>query len=546
MIPIPKEVLQVAAVLQAAGFEAYAVGGCVRDMLLGRVPKDWDVATNAKPEQVQKLFASALIAPESKDATVYENEFGTVGVKTASEDPRLKVIEVTTYRIEGKYSDYRHPDEVKFAKTIEEDLARRDFTCNAMALKITPPASLRQPELLRKSKQAGEALRAGNYPTFAKASAGKQLPITNEYEIVDPYGGQADLEKGIIRAVGEAVERFEEDALRLLRAVRFAAELGDFSAQGGPASGWQIEPKTAQAIRERAGLLGAIAKERVRDEFVKMIMTPRAAAGVFLLEEFGLLGFILPELRESIGVSQDKHHIYGVFEHLVRSLDYAAKEGYSLEVRLASLLHDMGKPKTKRTDKTGSTFYNHEMVGARMAGRVLDRLHFSREVIEKVVHLVRYHMFYYNVGEVSPAGVRRFLVRVGVDAIDDLFQVREADRIGSGVPKAVPYKLRHFKFMIDKVRHDPISAKMLAVNGTDLMNNLNIPPSPRLGRVLAALLEEVIDDPARNVREDLLVRAQALNALTDKQLEELAAKSKEKQALVESEVEEDMKQKHRV
>lgn len=542
-IDIPKEVLQIAAVLETAGFEAYAVGGAVRDMFLARrttrgelvEPKDWDVATNATPDKIQELF------PDS----VYENQFGTVGVKvkkskvksqkskvdsdTEEVETATEIVEVTTYRIEGKYSDNRHPDEVKFAKTIEEDLSRRDFTVNAMALALHADINVLNDVNVVDGKLRKDHLEQ------AQRSNKRSDPTSSAIELVDPCGGREDLEKGIIRAVGDAGARFEEDALRLLRAVRFAAEL-DF----------RIEPETAKAIRERAGLLGTIAKERVRDEFVKMIMTERAADGIFRLEEYGLLGFILPELREGIGVSQDKHHIYGVFEHLVRSLDYAAKEDYSLEVRLASLLHDMGKPKTKRVDKSGATFYNHEMVGAKMAGRALERLHFPKDLIEKVVHLVRYHMFYYNVGEVSPAGVRRFLVRVGVDSIDDLFRVREADRIGSGVPKAVPYKLRHLKFMIDKVRHDPLSPKMLKVNGTDLMTELGIPPGPRLGAVLAALLEEVIDDPEKNEKSMLLKRAKELDALSEEELVGLAKKAKEKQAAVEAEVEEGMKQKHRV
>lgn len=503
---IPKEVLQIAAVLESAGFEAYAVGGAVRDIMLNREPKDWDVATNATPDKVQELF------PDS----VYENDFGTVGVKVRiknnelrigngsekgnGEEERVEIIEITTYRIEGKYTDKRHPDEIRFAKKIEDDLARRDFTVNALALNLCgQPASV------------------------------------EDCELVDSYNGKEDLANKLIRAVGNPGERLEEDALRLMRAVRFATEL-DF----------KIEPQTMKAIRERAGLLGSIAKERVRDELVKMIMSERAAEGIFMLEEMGLLGFVLPELRDGIGVSQDKHHIYGVFEHLVRSLDYAAKQNYSLEVRLASLLHDMGKPKTKRTDKDGSTFYNHEIVGAKMAKRTLERLHFSNNLIDRVVHLVRYHMFYYNVNEVSPAGVRRFLIRVGVENIDDLFQVREADRIGSGVPKAVPYKLRHMKFMIDKVRHDPLSAKMLKVNGTDLMEELKIQPSPRLGQIISALLEEVLDEPDKNNRELLLERAKELNSMSDGELQEMAQKSKEKQAILEAEAEEEMKQKHHV
>ena len=225
----------------------------------------------------------------------------------------------------------------------------------------------------------------------------------------------------------------------------------------------------------RAGL-EVIAKERVRDELEKIIMSPGAAKGIILLEELGLLQYVLPELREGLGVDQNKHHIYTIFEHSIRSLDYATKQNYSFEVRMASLLHDVGKTRAKDGSGPDATFYQHEYIGAKMAARALDRLRFSKETAEKIAHLVRRHMFYYNVGEISDAGVRRFLVRVGPENIDDLLKVREADRIGSGVKKAIPYKLRHLLFMIEKVKHDPLSPKMLKVNGDDIMKILNIPP----------------------------------------------------------------------
>ncbi len=476
---IPVEVKKIAQTLERKGFEAYLVGGCVRDMLLTREPKDWDIATNAKPTEVQKLF------PDS----VYENDFGTVGVKTESEDPRLKVVEVTTYRLEGRYTDKRHPDEVKFAETIEEDLSRRDFTVNAIARRL-------------------------------------------DGEEVDPFGGAKDLKAGILKTVGLPEERFNEDALRLLRAVRLATELG-----------LEIEFNTRRAIEKQAGLLEAIAKERIRDEFTKLIMSDNAARGVILLEELDLLRYILPELREGIGVSQDKHHIYTVFEHSVRSLDYAAKKNYSLEVRLAALLHDIGKPRTKAGESPNSTFYNHEMVGAKMALKALDRLRFSKDTIELTTHLVRYHMFYYNAGEVSPAGVRRFLVRVGPENVDDLIKVREADRIGSGVPKAVPYKLRHMLFMIEKVKRDPLSPKMLKLNGEDVMRLLKAPPGPKVGQVLNILLEDVLDDPKRNSEEYLEARAKELGGLSENELQKLAVKAREKKEEAETEAEEEIKKK---
>ncbi len=481
-ISVPEEVGAVAKALAAAGFEAYLVGGCVRDMLLDREPKDWDVATDARPEEIQHIFPD----------TVYENAFGTVGVKTASEDSRYKVIEVTTYRIEGKYTDQRHPDEVKFASNIKDDLSRRDFTVNAMAMDM-------------------------------------------KGEVIDPFSGRRDLRDRIIRTVGAAAERFSEDALRLMRAVRFAVEL-DF----------EIEANTRRAIETLAGGLEAIAKERVRDELSKILMTRDAAKGIILLEELDLLRYVLPELREGIGVGQNKHHIYTVFEHNVRALDYTAREDYPLPVRMAALLHDVGKPKVKRGDGPDSTFYQHEYIGAKMAVRMLDRLRYPREFIEQVAHLVRMHMFYYDTGVISPAGVRRFVARVGTENIDDLLKVREADRIGSGVKKAVPYRLRHLLFMIEKVKHDPLSPKMLALRGDDLMALLGIPPSPRVGWILNALLEEVFDDPARNEREYLAKRAMELNKLGDDELKGLFAQAQAKKQEVEEEIEGAIKKRHRV
>ncbi len=478
----PEVVADVCKVLIEAGFEAYLVGGCVRDMLLGREPKDWDVTTNATPEQIQGLFADS----------VYENDFGTVGIKTESEDPKIKVVEVTTYRIEGKYTDKRHPDEVRFAKTVEEDLSRRDFTVNAMAL--APDGAL-----------------------------------------IDPYGGELDLAERTIRTVGDPKARFDEDSLRLMRAVRFSAEL-DF----------EIEFNTRRAIENRSRGLEVITKERIRDELVKVIMAPHAAKGIIMLEELGLLGYVLPELREGIGVGQNKHHVYSVFEHNVRALDYAARRGYSLAVRMASLLHDVGKPKAKRGEGSDSTFYQHEYIGAKMALKALDRLRFPRDFTEYVAHLVRWHMFYYDVGSVSPAGVRRFIVRVGPENIDDLLRVREADRIGSGVEKAVPYRLRHFLFMIEKVKHDPIAPKMLALRGDELMEVLGIGPGPRVGWILNALLEEVLDDPGKNKKETLAARAKELEGMSDGELRKLMERAKAKKEEVELAQEEEMKKEFKV
>ncbi len=488
---VPEEIILVADKLAANGYQAYLVGGCVRDLLMENPPaggpKDWDITTDAKPEEIQKLFPN----------NVYENKFGTVAVKTDSDDERLKIIEITTFRLEGKYTDKRHPDEVKFAKTVEEDLSRRDFTCNAMALKI------------------------------------ENLKL--KIELIDPFNGQEDIKNKIIRAVGEPEKRFNEDALRLMRAIRFSVQLG-----------FDIEEKTFAALKKESGLIEMIAKERIRDEFLKIIMAPMAKKGIELLEETGLLKYIAPELREGINNGQNKHHIYTIWEHNLRALDYAVKKNYDLEIRLASLFHDVGKPNTKAGEGSDCTFYNHEVVGAKITARIVDRLHFPKDIAEKVIHLVRYHLFYYNVGEVTESGVRRFLSRVGAENVDDLIKVREADRIGSGVPKAVPYKLRHLLFMIEKVKRDPISPKMLKVNGEDVMKILNIKPGPIVGKILSILLDDVIDGPEKNRIKNLELRIKELGELSDSELENSAKKARGKKDEFESGIEEEIKRKYYV
>ncbi len=498
-INLPSEIQDISKKLQKAGHSAYLVGGCVRDILIGRTPKDWDVATNAKPEEIQELFPGSI----------YENKFGTVAVKLPTiNDLRLttKIVEITTFRLEGKYTDKRHPDEIKFAKTIEEDLARRDFTINAIALLLT----------------------------------NGQLPMANDNreslvisrKFVDPFNGQKDIKNKIIRAVGNPKERFNEDALRMMRAVRFATELN-----------FAIEEKSAMAIKKESGLLKMIAKERIRDELIKITTNEYAKIGIQNLENLGLLKYVIPELREGIGVGQNKHHIYTVWEHNLRALDYAAKNNYSLEVCLASLLHDVGKPKTKVGNGLNSTFYNHEIIGAKMTNKILDRLHFSNNTAEKIIHLVRFHLFYYNVGEVTEAGVRRFLRRVGPENVDDFIKVREADRIGSGVPKAIPYKIRHLLFMIEKVKRDPISPKMLKINGFKVMKIAKIKPSPKVGQLLSILLDEVIESPKKNTKDDLELRIKDLGKLSDGELEKLTKAAREKKEEFESGAEENMKKK---
>ncbi|MBI4919850.1 HD domain-containing protein [Candidatus Azambacteria bacterium] len=472
---LPKEVKKIIADLNESGFEAYAVGGCVRDFILNREPYDWDVATNAKPEEIQKIFRKS----------VYENNFGTVAVNTESENETLKIVEITTFRVEEKYTDKRHPDAVKFASKLEDDLARRDFTINAMALGVT--SGKRQ------------AARINN-----------MSHVANHMSLIDPFGGQKDIADKIIRTVGNADERFNEDALRLMRAVRFAAQLN-----------FSIEEKTAEAIKKNSNDLVAISKERIRDEFAKIIMAENAKTGIEMLREYGLLKHVLPELDEGWQVGQNKHHIYTVWEHNLLALDWAVKNNYKLENRVAALLHDIGKPRTKRGEGPDSTFYNHEVVGAKMTAKILERLKFSKKFIEKVVLLVRYHLFYYNVEEVSESSVRRLVKNVGPENIDDLLEVRIADRKGSGVPKAEPYKLRHLRAIIEKVSRDPISVKMLKINGDILMKELKLKPGPKIGHILNILLDEIIENPKNNKKDYLLKRAAELNEEPLEKLEKM-------------------------
>ncbi len=469
---IPKEIQQILKILQNSGYEAYIVGGCVRDLLRNKQPNDWDLTTNAKPEEIQEVFNLAGFK------TFYENSFGTVSVLTGSEQETLKEIEITPFRTEAKYSDKRHPDQVTFVKTLKQDLSRRDFTINALAL-------------TEKNKTI---------------------------EVIDLFSGQEYLQNKIIKAVGVPVERFSEDALRMMRAVRFAVCLDE--------TPWTIEEKTHQAIAKNANLLNEIAKERLKEELSKILMSKNGAKGIELLRELGLLQYIIPELLEGFGIGQNKHHIYEIYQHNLLSLEYACKKGFSFEVRVAALLHDIAKPRTKSGEGENASFYGHEIVGAKMAKKILENLKFPKKEIEKITKLVRYHLFYYNVDEVGEASVRRLLRNVGPDLIEELLQVRMSDRIGSGVPKAEPYKLRHLKYLLEKVVKDPISPKMLKVNGQTIMETLQIRPGQKVGQILSIVLSYVLTDPAKNTLDFLLGEITRLGALSDQELSKLAQNAK--------------------
>lgn len=464
---IPPVILRVHATLKSSGYEAWLVGGCVRDLLIGKKPKDWDITTNARPDDIQRIF----------DETFYENDYGTVGVVTDSEDPDLKVVEVTPYRIEGKYSNARHPDEVSFSDKLEDDLERRDFTINAIAYD----------------------------------------PETGT--LVDTNGGEEDLRRRIIVTVGDPYARFEEDALRMLRAIRLSAEL-DFA----------IDAVTTAGIATHAGQLAKISAERIRDEFTKILMSPRPMQALYVAQKLGILKFIAPELEEGIGCEQNQAHSFDVFEHLLRSLQHAADKGWPLEVRLAALFHDVGKPATREwsEEKGDWTFHGHDVVSARMARKILSRLHFPGETAETVVLLIRWHMFFSDPDQITLAAVRRTIARVGQQHIEHLLDLRVCDRIGTGRPKEHPFRLRKYMSMIDEAMRDPVSVGMLKIDGRQLMEQTGEAPGPRIGWILHALLEEVLDDPAKNTEEYMAARSQELARATDIELRELGEAGKDK------------------
>ena len=354
-------------------------------------------------------------------------------------------------------------------------------------------------------------------------------------KIIDLFHGQEDLKNKIIQTVGNAEERFSEDALRLMRAARFATTLGE---------NWKIEERTEEAIIKNAGLLKFISKERIRDEFLKIIISERGAQGIELLRKLSLLKYIIPELEEGYEVSQNKHHIYECYDHYLHSLDYGCKKNFNKYVKLAALFHDIGKPRVKGGEGPDATFYNHEIVSAKITAQILNRLRFSKKDIEKIVKLVRYHLFYYNVGEVSDSSVRRLVRQVGPENMDELIQVRMCDRIGSGCPKAEPYKLRYLRYIIEKVSVDPISVKMLKVSGNDVMRILNIKPGPKIGQILDILLSKVLDKPKQNKKEILEKEVKKIGKLKDKALELKAQKARKEREKIEMKRDEMTKKKY--
>lgn len=483
---IPQEVSRVTETLEKASFDAYLVGGCVRDLLLGRTPKDWDITTNAKPEEIQGLF----------EETYYNNTFGTVGVvDEETEDERLKVIEVTPYRTEGSYSDGRRPDSVEFGVSLEEDLKRRDFTINAIAY----------------SPHKGH--------------------------IIDPHKGQNDLKDMLIRAVGNPDERFKEDGLRMMRAIRIAAELA-----------FGIEQKTFEAIQTNAHLLKNISSERIRDELSKIIMSDFPMEGTLHMKRSGLLQYVLPEIEAGIDCDQNQAHSYTVFEHSLRALQHSADKKYPFEVRIGALLHDVGKPKSRRFSKEKGdwTFYGHEVTGSRETEKIMRRLKFPKETIEKVVNLVRWHMFFSDPEKITLSAVRRMIVNVGKENIWDLLNVRICDRIGTGRPKEQPFRFRKYKSMVEEALRDPISVQMLKIDGKKIMSVTHETPGPRVGNILHALLEEVLEDPSKNTQDYLQKRALELSSMSDMDLKNAGESGKKQKDEHEAEEIKNLRTKYHV
>ncbi len=437
-IDLPLSIKDILDKFEKSHFEIYIVGGAVRDILMGRATNDWDFTTNATPEEILEIVPGGL----------YNNEFGTVF--TPNPDNKERPHEITTFRKEEGYQDFRHPDKITWGKSLEEDLARREATISAMAM-------------------------------------------SPKYEIIDPYHGQEDLKNKIFRAVGDPNERYHEDALRMIRAIRISAQLG-----------FTIEEKTLEAIKKNATLIGKIAKERVKEELFKLLKSPYPYEGMLLLRSSGLMQEILPELEKCFGVEQKspgRHHIYNVGEHLLMSLKFCKAEDPL--VRFATLIHDIGKPQTyKKLDSGTITFYNHEMVSMKIAEGLADRLRFSNKEKEKLITLVRWHQFTVDERQTNSA-IRRFIKNVGIENIEDMLSLRVGDRLGGGA-RETSWRLEEFKRRLLEVQKEPFSIRDLKINGNDVMKTLKIKPGPKVGNILEKLFEKVISKEISNEKEGLL------------------------------------------
>lgn len=552
-ITVPVEILYILYLLQKNNFEGYIVGGAVRDTLLfalktqkthtttTTLASDYDFTTNAKPEEIQALF------PEH----FYENSFGTVGVarehlleqmnrsslatsqidnQNRNDDQNRKessidldqatkiheslqpsyakqtlekqtdetaatnnsvsensltdptkqkdVYEITTFRSDGIYRDHRRPESVSWGNTLSDDLSRRDFTINALAIQI---------------KQS--FLETLDFTTVSEF----QTVQPQDYTVIDHHEGIKDLVAEILTTVGNPNKRFSEDALRMLRAIRFSVQLN-----------MQIESDTFDAIITNASLLKHISFERIRDEFLKMIASEFPKEAIELLDETGLLKYIVPELLDGKGVNQGGHHTTDVWTHNLDAIAHCPSPDPI--VRLATLLHDVAKPHTYKETGGKPTFYNHEIIGSRMAKQIAQRLRLSKKDIERIFLLVRYHMFYYQPDH-TDASIRRFMRNVGLENINDILDLREADRLGSGARKT-SWRLEEMKQRMISQLHQPFSITDMAINGHDLMKELQLSPGPQLGTILHQLFELVLENPERNTKESLLLEAKKILGTT--------------------------------
>ncbi|MFO7941625.1 MAG: HD domain-containing protein [Bacillota bacterium] len=444
---IPEPVRRVLVGIEESGGEAVVVGGCVRDLLMGRIPDDWDVATSLAPQRVRRIFPRTV--PTGIDhgtVTVLSGDYG---------------VEVTTYRTEGEYTDRRRPDWVAFSTDLREDLARRDFTFNAMAL-------------------------------------------TRTGRLIDPFGGLEDLARRRIVTVGAARDRFSEDALRMVRAVRFAAQLDV-----------DLDREIREACSEMSELLDSVSRERIRSELDRILMSQNPARGVELLQSTGLLERFWPELTQGVGVDQNKHHAFTVWEHSLLALNAMGEmEGTDLALRLAALLHDVAKPDTLEVDAEGERhFHNHQVVGEAIARRLLRRLRYDKKTTQRVVHLIRHHMALHHYPQMKDSAIRRLINRVGLENIGDLVKLRVADRAGSGTKeKPLSKGTMHLLDRINRVLEEDAAfgLKDLAVDGTDVMRVTGLSTGPAVGRILETLLDEVLEDPSMNQKPVLERRIEEL------------------------------------
>jgi len=438
---IPSQVWEVFNKFTEAGYEIYLIGGGSRNVLAGKVPVNCDFTTNAHPEVIQTLFPDSF----------YNNVFGTVGINV-KRGKKEEIYEITTYRGERGYSDFRRPDNVWWGKSLEEDLQRRELTISAVAI-------------------------------------GPSKKDKNILEIIDLFGGKEDLKNKIIRAIGNPEERFSEDALRMIRAIRLATQLG-----------FTIESNTFSAIQKNAFLINKISKERIRDELFKILKSDYPAEGVILLLTSGLLKEIIPELLKGYGMTQKGHHIYDVWNHSVQSLKYCPSKDPL--VRLATLIHDIGKPYVAKGEGYNRTFYNHEVVGAKIAENIAERLKFSKEEKEKLVTLVRWHQFTCDERQTDSA-IRRFIRNVGKENLQDMLDLRVGDRLGGGA-RETSWRLEKFKQRLIEVQKQPFTVQDLKVDGHDVMKILGLKPGPKVGEVLEKLFEKVSEGKLKNQRKLLL------------------------------------------